>query len=413
MNGPIEFDEEWYLERYPDVARAVQAGSYASGLQQYLKRGGREGRVAPPEFNAGSSEARLAVNTLAETSWPLTSPLQEAYNHCQRRFLERFGDFDPAIGLSSILRGLETVQADPRIAYSNVLGRWPSAYEYQSASGDAVQTYSELLASAEFQDTFIASVLNAYPEKRRLLFVHIPKCAGTDLQAVLSDRAAAIHKNITLPNWTSMAAFYGHLKSLVLQLPRSPNILVCGHNRLQWFITQKLQRMGDRLFAVVREPVSRALSQINYSVAALIHDPIGSRPDTRRWLDMLGRSEIDPSDPRGLATEMLERAPDIMGGNVMCQFLGRGDFESTISSVRSCNIELSETDCYDEWLATRWDSPQSKNANRSRPLVTKGDLSSTDLDRIRTVAADDFRLYERIRSRLKASGKSFVYGYDL
>ena len=38
------FDEEWYLKNYPDVAKAVKAGVFPSGLQHFLAFGNAEGR---------------------------------------------------------------------------------------------------------------------------------------------------------------------------------------------------------------------------------------------------------------------------------------------------------------------------------------------------------------------------------
>jgi hypothetical protein len=44
----IEFDEEYYLNRYPDVARAVRAGGFASGRAHYVSAGQKEGRFPMP-----------------------------------------------------------------------------------------------------------------------------------------------------------------------------------------------------------------------------------------------------------------------------------------------------------------------------------------------------------------------------
>ncbi len=46
----FEFDEDWYLTSYPDVAAAVRAGGFASGLQHYLAYGRAEGRSPLPPF---------------------------------------------------------------------------------------------------------------------------------------------------------------------------------------------------------------------------------------------------------------------------------------------------------------------------------------------------------------------------
>lgn len=42
------FDEEWYLDRYNDVAEAVRKGAMSSGLDHYTTSGIYEGRVPYP-----------------------------------------------------------------------------------------------------------------------------------------------------------------------------------------------------------------------------------------------------------------------------------------------------------------------------------------------------------------------------
>ena len=39
-----EFDEKWYISRYPDVAEAVSAGLFRSGRQHFIEMGYFEGR---------------------------------------------------------------------------------------------------------------------------------------------------------------------------------------------------------------------------------------------------------------------------------------------------------------------------------------------------------------------------------
>lgn len=43
-----EFDEEWYLRAYPDIAKAVHDGILSSGFEHYKKYGRMEGRLAAP-----------------------------------------------------------------------------------------------------------------------------------------------------------------------------------------------------------------------------------------------------------------------------------------------------------------------------------------------------------------------------
>jgi hypothetical protein len=44
-DDPPEFDEDWYLHKYPDVKRAVDAGRIRSGLAHYRSHGKAEGRL--------------------------------------------------------------------------------------------------------------------------------------------------------------------------------------------------------------------------------------------------------------------------------------------------------------------------------------------------------------------------------
>jgi hypothetical protein len=49
-----DFDEEWYLGRYPAVAAAVTEGKFPSGLAHYRTHGRSEGRSPKPPVQAGT-----------------------------------------------------------------------------------------------------------------------------------------------------------------------------------------------------------------------------------------------------------------------------------------------------------------------------------------------------------------------
>jgi phytanoyl-CoA hydroxylase len=50
-----DFDEEWYLTEYPDVAEGVKTGAIASGYSHWLTSGRAEGRIAPPGYDEGTT----------------------------------------------------------------------------------------------------------------------------------------------------------------------------------------------------------------------------------------------------------------------------------------------------------------------------------------------------------------------
>lgn len=52
----IDFDEEWYLQRYADVAAYVKAGGLPTGLAHYQVHGRAEGRLTGPPKRAADDE---------------------------------------------------------------------------------------------------------------------------------------------------------------------------------------------------------------------------------------------------------------------------------------------------------------------------------------------------------------------
>jgi hypothetical protein len=135
------------------------------------------------------------------------------------------------------------------------------------------------------QPGIIEMILKKHPDQRRLIFVHIPKCAGTDLTANLGARYPMIHQTLAVPNWTAPEQLQTAVDAIEHELQNADTVLVGGHNRLQWVIKNNLYRPGkDRLFTVIREPTEIVLSALNYTIGKLVADPYGLQPDTRGWL---------------------------------------------------------------------------------------------------------------------------------
>ena len=58
------FDEEWYLNRYPDVLDAIKLRTIASGKEHYTKFGQKEGRKCRFYINNQSTSLNLSYNPL-------------------------------------------------------------------------------------------------------------------------------------------------------------------------------------------------------------------------------------------------------------------------------------------------------------------------------------------------------------
>lgn len=61
----VDFDERWYLAKYPDVAEAVTAGTFKSGRRHFIEVGYFEGR-RPREFEVDEKWYLQAYPDVAE-----------------------------------------------------------------------------------------------------------------------------------------------------------------------------------------------------------------------------------------------------------------------------------------------------------------------------------------------------------
>lgn len=115
-----------------------------------------------------------------------------------------FPFFDRSYGLSDLLARLDFTARQPRNVCYAVFGALPTPGDLNefAANGYAPRDHlNQLLMSAAFQQEVLTLLLNAFPEKRRLLFVHIPKCAGSDLSHHLMTRYPSIDQRLMEERW--------------------------------------------------------------------------------------------------------------------------------------------------------------------------------------------------------------------
>src|SRR5205823_6565803 len=115
-----------------------------------------------------------------------------------------------------------------------------------------------------------------FPEKRRILFVHVPKCAGSDLNRHLAPNFLTLPHRITSEEWVAKEELFETLRNAIRELDRSSEILVHGHIELDKYLTAVPDRPGDAIVTIIRDPVEIAISQANYAVTLLVKDPEGT-----------------------------------------------------------------------------------------------------------------------------------------
>jgi hypothetical protein len=419
---PADVAERWYLTKYPDVARAIEEGRFTTGHDHYAQHGIREGRLAPPGANWSARDTARKLSSqapgqvlgaMANARLPKGGGIRSMSPRTSREMLGMFAGYEEKQGLASVLDRIDHHPSDVSQIYWAVLSRWPDPSEYRDKSTlTSRAVYESLILSKDFQTNIVKYLLEAYSDKRRFLFVHVPKCAGSDFSNILSQVVPSIHQTLSVEAWTSPERLFAVLRNLVLDLERATGILVHGHHTLQWFRDNHLNRLGDRLFTIIRDPWERLLSHINYIVTRLDKDRCAADTDTRQWLSQLGMTTPLKVDLEELALRIL-RQSDLITKNGLCAQFGHASCSGALANLTQCEIEITETSRYNQWLEDTWGIRSATKINQSQPILTRQSVKGRDHDRIESLISEDMKLFSLVRSKLEESGESFVRGVDL
>lgn len=281
------------------------------------------------------------------------------------------------------------------------------------SAGVAREAAYDALTSPAFQQQARDLLLRAFPEKRRCFFIHVPKCAGTDLSAHLSVRFPAIHQSLTSRDYTSLQRLFEDLSRTVRILPYFGFILVHGHMNLGDVLSAGLFRPIDQMFTTLRNPIDITLSQTNYILTRILRDAERGSfgPDSRTWLNDLDLT-VTPGDvTRPMLDDLrirLLRDPSINRADTMCEWLGGGSAAEVLDRLAILNAEVTTTRHYGAWLADRWQIRSATRRNESIPFLTHADLKPADLDYLHDISVQDRQLYALVEQRIDDAGTASV-----
>jgi hypothetical protein len=324
--------------------------------------------------------------------------------------------YDRSQGLYNLLRQTDLAGRSPRqVAYAALGGlgspvdKVPPAWQPDAAR----DMLNELLLSRDFQQNILRLFLEAFPEKRRLLFVHIPKCAGSDLSHHLVGRFPSIAEQMRALHWTDKRLLFEALSDTVRRLHFSETIFVRGHVNLADYLGQGLARPCDRLFTILRDPVEIAISQVNYILTRLKTDAAAGEflPDTRAWLPLLGleeaTGELSDTFLRDLGERTL-RMREVVMPNPMCHWLGGGNAATVLARLAEHEVEVTNTQHYKRWLRQRWGIDADTRQNESIKFLTRDRLAADDLQYLVQISREDAALYDAVEQRLLQAGACSV-----
>jgi hypothetical protein len=335
-----------------------------------------------------------------------------------RQTFELFHLYRAEAGLASLIDRLDWSGVSRAQVFGAVMGRLPENRNVAIPGNNYVPKthFGNALNSQEFQRNVIRNFLTAYPEKTRHLFVHVPKCAGTDLETDIARRSPALGQSLQDRGETPLADLHAALARLSSEVIRADRIFVFGHFTLRWYLEQGLYRFGDRLFTVVREPIGIILSLVNYILTVIVNDQGITRNDTANWLAALKLSAIPPGLPQpemaALGRRVLQM-PALVQRNYICEFLGTGTAASTLDPLAVSNIEVVDISRYTAWRQHAMGIGEGLHQNPATRFLTAADLMPIDREYIDYLTEEDRRFYTWITRLLAQSTALSFRGIDI
>lgn len=339
----------------------------------------------------------------------------------QREVLLLLAQYDPTQGLDALLERVDFSGYGPA-EITQVLFDTPLASRRQAiapARYDARAAFKVGLLSEHFRQNILSSFLTAFPELGRDVFVHVPKCAGTDLVMNVGQRQMPLPSVLESPGWLSDDEFLAVIGAHARALPFMKRIFVYGHTEFAEYLQRCGIRPDDRVFTIIRDPVVLMVSQANYAIGRLRQDPDGDAPDTTPTRTHLGMS----GGPSGISDhemkDLVARAllhPAIAFANQACRHLSSStdlSFEAAIDKIIANNVEETTTEHYERWLRERWGIPSSARHNRSDQILTLHEARRLYASAMFDATGEDQKLFDLITWALERSDTASVTGQQL
>jgi hypothetical protein len=310
----------------------------------------------------------------------------------------------------------------PRDIYNTILSRAPETIDVARMRGDydAARDFEAALRSEEFQIRVLRNFLDAFPALRREIFIHVPKCAGTDLIINVGAEKLALSAMLRERAWVGPEEFLRILSGLARQATFSQDIFVFGHIQLGEYIELAGIRRDDRIVSIIRDPVDLLLSQANYAINRVKLDPEGHDPDSAEILRHLGLQRV-PEDARTpanfkslTAKALIDRR--IAQPNRITLYLGAGrtpDFRRALTNLVTYNVEITTTRNYGAWLKRRWGVVSDTRHNQSQTFLTRREVDRFFHDKLSDSISEDQKLFDVVTWCLLKKGGDSIFGEEI
>jgi hypothetical protein len=241
----------------------------------------------------------------------------------------------------------------------------------------------------------------------------------TDLAFHLAPRYLSLPSILAHEVWSPKDKLLNTLSQLTRLTNYLDEILIYGHIELPIYLKSAGYRPDDRIFTVLRNPVGLVVSQANYVVSRIVADPEGNLPDAREWLGLLGLQKLPANPTDGYLKELAVRAlyhPQLTQPNRICVHLSKGpnrDGASAIRHIVTHNIEVTDTENYNDWLKERWNVASITRHNQSTKFLDQEEILLEHRDQIDRLTSEDQKVFDVMSWAMRKTGAASIHGNEL
>jgi hypothetical protein len=271
------------------------------------------------------------------------------------------------------------------------------------------------ILSQEFQNHLMELFTHAFPEAKRLIYIHIPRCAGTHFRLRVAHRYPHIPHALQNPAITPKKPLLTQIALMARTVDLFGRIVLSGHLRLNFFVQRVGVREADEIYTTIRDPVDLAVSHTDYVVQLLRAHPNGERMDARKFLDFLGMESCPTSMSAPQIEELATRIiynDRILPQNPICWYLGDGTSKAAIDNIVEKRIEITTVERYPAWIEERWRCSAPEPVNRAA-AIDRGLFVAKHAKRLADLTSEDGKVYSVVSRLLDMTGKSAIRGDEL
>ena len=351
--------------------------------------------------------------------------------HRARQLFELFISMGPQASFQGLHRSIDLKTMDPQTVTFAVLGRWPTREEAArfEAPYKAWPHMQSLLRSHEFRYRIARRTADAFPERRRILYVRIPSSTGKRVIATIDSKHPILPNDLNDRLYNepgelakALGTMFGRMNiSNALAMIHTnmaaffeePENTPADQDALAWHVPSVPVRTGDLLFAMIRDPAERALVFVNRAVADFVagQAPLPA-PVHASFANLSAQDRVALSleDRRSIARALLAGA---LHKNPICHALGDGTVKDTLEACRCAPISLVPPSQFKIWGRTALDVIPPEADPPPDSVLGPEDLTQTDRDAIAGATGQDRMFYERFKACHASSGLPAIFGRDL